>query len=260
MLCGLFLLLLNFHALNAYYPLTPAIGPVRQYTTSRGLTAEEVLERARKAAGIPLEERSAPKIFEENTLSDMQSALLKLERRVQEGPGSLTILEVEEFAGEMSRIVTEMHQNPHKRAPRLDQKEIDRPLVDISSPDTRLIGQTTDPSSLFHKSDVVSQLTRAVKDSSHDEGPAYDGIGLARGTVNTYVIDGMDGMSAEEYQKALQDSIIERQRKRREAGVTGNRATWDYLTSLGGSTGVLKEDKDNDEGSKRTKKKGFKAF
>jgi hypothetical protein len=71
-----------------------------------------------------------------------------------------------------------------------------------------------------------------------DEGPAYDGtggMGLAKGTANTYNIPGMDEMSPEEYRKALQKSVSDRQTRRRESreGVVGNRAALQYLDQLG---------------------------
>ena len=77
-------------------------------------------------------------------------------------------------------------------------------------------------------------------DISNDEGPAFDGsggFGLARGTKNTYVIEGMDEMSPEEYRQKLQESISARQAKRREealkSGIIGNRSSNGYLDALG---------------------------
>ncbi|KAL7568718.1 hypothetical protein ACA910_021712 [Epithemia clementina (nom. ined.)] len=238
----------------------PSVGSSVHRQTCLGITAKEILDRARKASGLP-EDESAPMIFDEDILSDMQSALLKLERRVQEGPGSLSILEVEELDGEMSRIVDELHKNPHRRASRPSPKATDAPPV-VAPPSPRPIAGPIEDSS--PKQALPTSGRPPAVYLSEEEGPAYDGIGgmgQPRGTVNTYVIDGMDGMSPEEYQKALQDSIIERQQKRRSSGVTGNRATWDYLSSLGGSTGVIKEDKKDDDGkSSITDKKSFKPF
>lgn len=258
MVCALLvllrLLLLSLHTLHAFHH-PPTFSTVRRSTRCvQGLTAEEILERARKASGIP-DEEPPPKLFEDEILSDMQSVLLKLECRVKDGPGALSLLEVEEFVAEMSRIVTEMHQNPHKRPPRPDYKELNSPSTPLEVLSNSVAMVPTADSSPSRSGST-----------DNEDGPAYDGtggMGLSRGTVNTYVIDGMDGMSPEEYQKALQDSIIERQRKRKDSGVTGNRATWDYLSSLGGSTGVLKEEEpeDGDDNEKATKKKKhFKPF
>ena len=72
---------------------------------------------------------------------------------------------------------------------------------------------------------------------SEDEGPAEGDVftgtmGQPADTVNTYIIPGMDEMTTEEYRAALQQSLIDRQSRRKQSGVTGNRATWDYLKQL----------------------------
>jgi hypothetical protein len=76
------------------------------------LNSKDILARARKAAGLPMvkNEPEAPKLFEDGLLDDMQQSLLKLERRVKEGPGSLSLLEVEEFEAATQRILAEMKQ------------------------------------------------------------------------------------------------------------------------------------------------------
>lgn len=100
-----------------------------------------------------------------------------------------------------------------------------------------------------------------MTDTSLDEGPAYDGkggMGLAKGTANTYIIPGMDEMSPEEYRKALQKSVSDRQTRRHSnrGGMVGNRAAHQYLDNLGwggassnlaGNTGGDDEDSDEDE-------------
>ena len=95
---------------------------------------------------------------------------------------------------------------------------------------------------------ATPEPTRAVEDN--EDGPAYDPSGgqgsLAKGTTNTYVIDRMDEMSPEEYQKALQETISKRQEERRKqlmkTGGYGNRASWDYLNNLTGESGQLRSD------------------
>ena len=76
-----------------------------------------------------------------------------------------------------------------------------------------------------------------VTDISDEEGPEYrdGGLGLAPGTANTYIIPGMDEMTPEEYRAALQKSVIDRQeeRKKNRGGVVGNRASHQYLDSIG---------------------------
>ena len=58
--------------------------------------------------------------------------------------------------------------------------------------------------------------TRGFNTKLHDnDEEAYDGsgFGVAKGTVNTYIIDNMDVMTANEYQAALAAEDIERTRK-----------------------------------------------
>ena len=78
-------------------------------STSLFLTSDEILARARKAVGLP-EIEPVPMVFDDDILPMFQSALLKLETRVKEGPGSLSILEVEELDMEVKAILDEMHQ------------------------------------------------------------------------------------------------------------------------------------------------------
>lgn len=74
-----------------------------------------------------------------------------------------------------------------------------------------------------------------IMDISNDEGPVYEGkggLGIAKGTRSTYVIPGMEEMTPEEYRDALQRSVSERQRRRREMGIVGNQASGNYLDNL----------------------------
>lgn len=94
-----------------------------------------------------------------------------------------------------------------------------------------------------------------VTDTSLDEGPAYDGsggMGLAKGTSNTYIIPGMEEMSPEEYRAALQKSVIDRQSNRHKGrdGMVGNRAAHQYLDSLGwgGASANLSGKHKNEDG------------
>jgi hypothetical protein len=70
-----------------------------------------------------------------------------------------------------------------------------------------------------------------------EDGPAYDGqggMGLAKGTANTYTIEGMEEMTPDEYQAALTQSVIDRANDRRAGmgGRHGNQQTNDYMQSL----------------------------
>jgi hypothetical protein len=187
------------------------------------LSNEEIFARAQQTKedqDVP----PPPKIFEDDMLNDMQAALLLLEKRVQEGP--LTILEVDHLTSQLTKIRFEMKHNQHKKPPRPSSVAAASPEPSAAAP--RVIDLDTPP--------------------ADEEGPAYDGrggMGQAAGTANTYVIPGMEEMTADEYQAALEQTIIDRQRQRRYSGnVTGNRSTWNYLNSLTGESGILKKKSD----------------
>jgi hypothetical protein len=102
--------LLLCHSALGFSPNNHRFG--RTTTSLSALNSKEILARARKAAGLPVEddEPEAPKLFEDDLLDDMKQSLLKLDNRVKEGPGSLGLLEVEEFEAAAQRILAEMKQ------------------------------------------------------------------------------------------------------------------------------------------------------
>ena len=81
-------------------------------TNKAPLTSKDILARARKAAGLPVEdeEPDAPKMFDDGLLVDMQESLLMLEKRVKEGRGTLSLLEVDQFEAATKRILAEMQE------------------------------------------------------------------------------------------------------------------------------------------------------
>jgi len=181
----------------------------------------ELLKRAKESGGLATDDdEEAPKIFSDELYDDMRRCLLLLERRVKDGPGSVNADEVTDFEAATDRILGDMNERAANFA---RPASAAAPVASLSPPP---------PASEF--GDGVFGVT----DMSLDEGPAYDGtggMGQARGTRNTYVIPGMDEMTAEEYQKELQRSVIARQEERRVAtrGIIGNRASHSYLDQLG---------------------------
>jgi hypothetical protein len=129
------------------------------------------------------------------------------------------------------------------------------PIIDSSGRMTRTI---TDDTSLASTSTSTTTTTMSSSSSvllpsttiknripspdQESEGPVYDGsgFGVARGTANTYFIEGMDEMTADEYQEALAQQVIERARRRRYGlgGAHGNRQTLDYMNSLSGGRDI----------------------
>lgn len=71
---------------------------------------EAFLQRSQQVKSVLEDDEEPPKIFEDDILIDMQQSLLKLEKRVHGGPGSLTMQEVDEFEAATQRILKEMKE------------------------------------------------------------------------------------------------------------------------------------------------------
>jgi hypothetical protein len=225
----------------------PALGfnpvaPRRASTVALGLTSDEALARARASHGVASDdEEPAPKIFEDELLADMQQALLALELRVKQGPGSLSALEVEELDGQLQRIMNDMRVNQHKK-PLKPERTAEAPAAPQQA------------GAAPAKSQVVTDTN-----FNDEEGQMYNGeggMGLSRGTANTYMLEGMDDMSPEEYREKLQQSVIDRQQRRKDTGEYGNRQSWSYISSLTGEIeGPLKRDESSGIKERWDKKK-----
>ena len=198
------------------------------------MSPDEILAQQREKQGLP-EIDEHPKLYSDELLEDMKQILRLLERRVRDGQGSISRLEVEEFVAMSNNVVVEMKQ-----------KEFER-LVEASSPaasTTASEGSTNAPTATVGKTPPIA----ADAEDYHptQEGPDYDPSGgqgsIPRETTNTYIIPGMDEMSPEEYRLELQKSISARQSKRKSTGITGNRNTWDYLNNLGAGHTVMRKD------------------
>lgn len=195
-------------------------------------TAAERLRKAREAAGVKDDDKE--QIFSDDLLLDFQQALLSLEKRVKEGPGSLSKDEMVALEKRLNNIISEMNDFTRKGGQTKEAKQ--------GGP-TSVMASVASLSDSTPKQDPRPELSNwryeefaPVKDLDNDEdGPVFDGkggLGLARGTTNTYYIPNMDEMSPEEYREALQRTVIEAQRARRSKGIVGNRSSTGYLDSL----------------------------
>jgi hypothetical protein len=209
------------------------------------LTAAAIMARARKAAGLPdeEEEEEAPKLFEDSVYVDMQQILLTLEKRAKDGPGSLSPLEVEEFQILSERVLGEMKVNEAERLGSL-QAATPPPAAPALAAPAPVAAVQVAPVETAAPPVTILQ-SKEVTDTSNDEGPEFDGtggFGLAKGTRNTYVIEGMDEMSPDEYQEALRQMVCDQHWERKKSGAYGNRSPWDYLNSLSGESGMFKDE------------------
>jgi hypothetical protein len=198
-------------------------------------TAAERLRNAREAAGVKEDDKE--QIFSDELLLDFQQALLSLEKRVKEGPGSLSSDEVKILEGRLNNIINEMNEYVANGGETKEAKKGGPSSVAASatvSPSATTAVQEASPSLSNWRFEEFAQAEDDTNEDSED-GPVYDGkggLGLARGTTNTYYIPNMDEMSPEEYREALQRTVIEAQRARRAKGIVGNRSSSGYLDNL----------------------------
>ena len=183
--------------------------------------------------------------FSEDILADMQSCLQKLEKRAKEGAGSLSMAEVTDLETAMGRIVSDMdlklQQGASSAADAVVDTDASADVAEVSDvSETKPAAETTTTEATPPPPPAATQEDEdeEIIDTSNDEGPKWDGkggLGMAKGTRSTYVIPGMEEMTGEEYRKALQKSVSDRQEQRRQSrsGVVGNRAAHDYLNDLG---------------------------
>jgi hypothetical protein len=204
------------------------------------ISSEEAVERMREQQRDKevMEAEQPPMLFDEDMIAEMNAVYMTLEKRIQNGPGGLSGLEIDQLEARMKNIIVEMKQN-----------ELQRPTKPTPGSEPKSVGaeenenpETLQPIAISQLS--TSTITPVVMDTSQDEGPQYDGsggLGQPRGTVNTYTIEGMEDMTSEEYITALENRIKSTQYQRRMTGQAGNRSAWNYLSSLTGQTeGVLK--------------------
>lgn len=224
--------------------------------------------------GIP---ESAPLQYNQAILDDMQHVLLALERRIKDGLGALSYNEVVEMEDRMSRILFEMKSNrnqPVLRPPATSGEPTlttatttPVPRVSIPPPTrpSRPMGELTPAAEALAQAPRPPITTRKAIDISEDEGPKYDGrggMGQPVGTINTYYLPGMDDMTSDEFRLSLQQSLIDRQRQRRESGIVGNRSSADYLRNLAQSsspttTTTNNEDERKPEGGSSSEDGGY---
>lgn len=113
LLAGIFLC----NSVGAFVPHTSARQPssVDGITTSSALLLsasppEDFMKRSQQVKTVLEDDEKPPKLFEDDLLEDMQQSLLLLDRRVKEGPGALTMDEVDEFEAATQRILKEMKE------------------------------------------------------------------------------------------------------------------------------------------------------
>lgn len=227
--------------------------------------AQEFIRKQQDAANNAIEEEEEPKLFSDELYADMQNCLLTLEKRVQEGPGCLDHTSVDDFAKAAGRILQDMKNQatelderikPGERQARAEAAALEAAEVaeqEGKSPDevekiakaaydeatAAMMPKPSEADSeskeLPESEEKPTMESKGVTDENNGDFEEFDGkYGVAKGTANTYTIPGMDEMTAEEYQKALEQAVIDRAAKRRHTldGRHGNQQTNDYMASL----------------------------
>ena len=147
------------------------------------------------------------------SLSPEDNLLSLFERTVKQGPASLSPPELTQLKGALNFIITDLN--------RYDG--------------TPAAAPPPPPPAAAYVPPPAQVEPAYVHEHNSEMGAEYDGtggMGLAADTVNTYVIEGMEQMSPEEYREALQKSVSARQERRRQSGVVGNLQSNNYLDNL----------------------------
>lgn len=239
---------------GALVPFTPCTTTSSSSSTQLdALTAKDILARARQAVGRADEDDESPKLFDDELLDDMQKSLLVLEKRVKQGPRSLSQTEIQNLEDMLGRIVNEMesflenggnavsnsaNKNTKVIAPAASTVTSSYP-TNASKDDLSPLVTPRNAAPGGEAKPLLENLPAALGprdvEYNSEEGEQYTGVGglgLAKGTTNTYVIPGMDEMTGEEYRAALQRSVSDRQARRRQSGMVGNRSSQNYLDNL----------------------------
>ena len=99
----------NFKTTSSSSPSSSSSITTSSSTKLNALSAEDILKRARKAAGVEEEPEPEP-IFNDGILNDFQESLLLFEKRVKQGPGSLSYSELIQLNGSLNNIIKDMNE------------------------------------------------------------------------------------------------------------------------------------------------------
>ena len=102
-------------------------------------------------------------------------------------------------------------------------------------PDSESEATESDPAAATDTLDkpVSNTEFHEINDEEGDPYQGEGGMGMAKGTKNTYMIPGMEEMSPEEYRKAIDRSIVDSMNERRKSGKPlGAQSSDNYLNNL----------------------------
>jgi len=193
------------------------------------LSSEEIANQAQQ-----IKESIPTSMFEESLVEDMTRCVKLLGKRVDNGPGSLSVLEIEEMNIGMQRIMKEMEEyaSGSTTTPGVCPVKSSN-VIDVQPEAPEEVAAPLEMP--FPTSVTPEPEPETPEEADVGYGAAGVGFGLANDTTNTYVIPGMDEMTPEEYRTALQESVSARQSGRKDAlgSNIGNRQSQNYLDNLG---------------------------
>jgi hypothetical protein len=205
------------------------------------LSNEEIFARAaQQKAQAELEAAPPPSLYDDEMLQRMQSVLTLLDQRAVQGPQSLLPHDIEQLDTNLQYILEEMRRNQHLKP--------QRPSPSSSSSSSSSSAATTTaavPSSIPSSTSTSTTISSNPQNTfqGYSDGDDASDVIDDNTTTNTYIIPNMEQMTPAEYQYELQRTVIEHQKVRRSTGVTGNRASWNYMNTLNpNDTGAMKKE------------------
>jgi len=192
------------------------------------LTAADILARARKKVNRSGDvdddegENEPAILFGDDLMDDMKYCLVTLEKRVKEGPGSLTVQEIQEISDASARIVMDMNAETV-----IEQKISSLSATVVAPPPSKVSSST--PSGAKGQDNANP---KAIESVTADDDEEVNGDPLE---YMAKFVPKDTTLSKEEYRSQLKDNMsAEHERRRNAAPNRGNQPTKHYHDGLSG--------------------------
>lgn len=110
--------------------------------------------------GIEDDNEPPPKLFSDELYDDMKQTLLLLERRIADGPGSVSTLELDDLNGRTNRIVKEMREFENLRSD--ERFNVPEPVVMLEDP-TTVVDQPAAANKEVAYTPVIDQMPKKLE-------------------------------------------------------------------------------------------------
>jgi len=193
------------------------------------LTAADILARARKKVNRSGDidddeaEDEPPILFSDDLMDDMKYCLVTLEKRVKEGPGSLTVQEIQGISDASARIVRDMNAETV-----IEQNSSSSPATTVAPPPP--IVSSSSPSEAEGRNNADPNANESETDDDDDEDVNGDPLEYMAKFVPKDT-----SLSKEEFRSELLVNMkSEHERRRAATPNRGNQPTRHFLDSLSG--------------------------